>query len=37
MVYDLWKPGQTLHVTTRKGFFKAEWVVDVDEGKLDNR
>jgi hypothetical protein len=36
-VYDLWEPGQKLHVTTRKGFFDAEWIVDVDAGKLDNQ
>jgi hypothetical protein len=36
-VYDLWEPGQKLHVTTHKGFFDAEWIVDVDAGKLDNQ
>ena len=36
-VYDLLEPGQKLHVTTRKGFFDAEWIVDVDAGKLDNQ
>ncbi len=35
--YDLWQPGQKLHVTTRKGFFDAEWIVDIDAGKLDNQ
>ena len=36
-VYDLWELGQKFHVTTRKGFFDAEWIVDVDAGKLDNQ
>jgi hypothetical protein len=35
--YDLWEPGRKLHVTTRKGFFDAEWIVDIEAGKLDNQ
>jgi hypothetical protein len=36
-IYNFCEPGQKLHVTTRKGFFNAEWIVAVDEGTLDNQ
>ena len=36
-IYDFWEPGQKLHVTTRKGFFNAEWIVAVDEGTFANQ
>lgn len=35
--YAYFEPGQKVHVTTRKGFFNAEWIVAVDTGILDNR
>ena len=37
MADDFWEPGQKLQVTTRKGFFNAEWIVAIDEGTLDKR